>query len=88
MNIQEEKLNLIQWISSVDNTTIIKKLKEIKTDYLKSENYKDDLKEAELQSIQRGLQDIKEGNVHSHDTVRQLYEFFCRCKAFSGGRNL
>jgi predicted transcriptional regulator len=28
----------------------------------------------ELESINRGLKDIDEGNIHSHETARKIYE--------------
>ena len=33
-----------------------------------------DLLQEELESINRGLNDFKEGKIHSHETVRKLYE--------------
>lgn len=74
MNIQTEKLNLIEWISKLNDTSIINKLREIKEDYSKSKDWWDDLKEEELESINRGLKDFEEGRVHSHETARKLYE--------------
>ncbi len=74
MNIQTEKLNLIHWISSLNDTATISKLKMIKEDYSKSADWWDDLSNKELESINRGLKDIEAGNVHTHETARKLYE--------------
>ena len=74
MNIQTEKLNLIEWISKLNDTTIIDKLRKLKDDYSKSKDWWDTLKKEEIDSINRGLKDFEEGRTHSHDTARKVYE--------------
>ncbi len=73
MNIQTEKLDLIQWISNLNDKSIIEKLRDIKNSYTHSKDWWAELKEEELESIKRGLKDMDEGKVHSHDTARKLY---------------
>ena len=74
MNIQTEKLGLIEWISKLNDSSIIEKLKSIKEDYSRSRDWWDSLNKEELDSIERGLKDLKEGKVHSHKTARKIYE--------------
>jgi hypothetical protein len=74
MNIQTEKLGLIEWISKLNDTSIIEKLKSIKEDYSKSRDWWDSLNQEELESIERGLKDLKDGKVHSHENARKVYE--------------
>jgi len=74
MNIQREKLGLIEWIAKINNVSIIKKLIGIKEENLKSRAWSDKLSEDEIDSINRGLKDIKEGNLHSHESVKKIYE--------------
>jgi len=74
MNIQSEKLNLIEWISRLNDNSIIEKLRNIKDDYSKSEAWWESLKKEELESINRGLKDMDEGRVHSNETARKIYE--------------
>jgi hypothetical protein len=73
MNIQTEKLNLIEWISSLKDVSMIYKLKSWKEDYYKSKDWTDALKKDEIESIKRGLKDFEEGKVHSHDKARKIY---------------
>ncbi|WP_372949522.1 hypothetical protein [Mariniphaga sp.] len=46
----------------------------------KSENHNSskgrlaELEKEEMESIERGLQDLKEGRIHSHETARKIYE--------------
>ena len=74
MNIQTEKLGLIEWISKLNDTSIIEKLRSIKEDYSRSKDWWDSLNKEELESIERGLKDLKDGKVHSHETARKVYE--------------
>jgi len=74
MNIQTEKLNLIEWISKLTDISIIDRLKRIKEDYSNSKDWLDTLKNEEIESINRGLKDFEEGRTHSHDTARKVYE--------------
>ena len=74
MNIQAEKLNLIEWISKLNDTSIINRLRVIKEDYSKSNDWWDTLKKEELESITRGLKDIEEGRIHSNETAKKIYE--------------
>jgi len=74
MNIQTEKLSLIEWILKLNDSSVIQKIREIKEDYSKSESWWESLKKEELESINRGLKDIEEGRVHSHESVKKLYE--------------
>jgi len=74
MNIQSEKLVLIEWISRLNDISVINKLRKIKEDYSGSEDWWDSLKEEELESINRGLKDIDEGRTYSNDAARKLYE--------------
>jgi predicted transcriptional regulator len=39
-----------------------------------SKNYLGRIGKEETKSIERGLQDIKEGRVHSHEIARKIYE--------------
>lgn len=74
MNIQTEKLDLIEWISKLNDTSVIDKLRQIKADYSQSKDWWDSLEKEEIDSINRGLRDFEEGKIHSHDAVRKIYE--------------
>ena len=74
MDIQTEKLNLIEWISKLEDASLINELMKIKEDHLNSEDWANSLKQEELESIKRGLTDFENKNVHSHETARRIYE--------------
>jgi hypothetical protein len=73
MNIQTEKLGLIEWLSKLNDATIIERLWKIKDEHTVSENWWETIKEEELESINRGLKDFEDGNIHSHETARKVY---------------
>ncbi len=39
MNIQTEKLNLIEWISKLNDASVIEKIKEIRNNYIRSKDW-------------------------------------------------
>lgn len=43
MNLQSQKLDLIEWISKLNDSSVIEKLREIKENYAKSKNWYNDL---------------------------------------------
>ena len=73
MDIQAEKLSLIEWISRINDKSIIAKLKKMQADYIGSSDWWDKLNQEEKESIEKGLKDIEEGRVHSHETVQEIY---------------
>jgi len=74
MNIQLEKLNLIEWIAKINDASVIKKLMGIREKNLKKEKHPDEITKREIDSLNRGLKDIQEGKLHSHKSVKKIYE--------------
>lgn len=71
MNIQIEKLDLIEWIAKLNDSSIIKELSDFKSKYSQSVDI--ELYKEELESIERGLKDLEEGKIHSHESARNVY---------------
>jgi predicted transcriptional regulator len=74
MNIHTEKLDLIEWISKLNDISIIEKIQEIRKNYIHSKDWGDTLYQEEIESIEEGLKDLEEGRVHSHETAKKVYE--------------
>jgi hypothetical protein len=74
MNIHSEKLDLIEWISKLNDISIIEKIKKIRKNYIQSKDWGDTLNQEEIESIEEGLKDLEEGRVHSHETAKKVYE--------------
>jgi hypothetical protein len=66
------KLELIEWLTKLEDDNTIQFLKIIK-DTDSNEDWWDELTEDQKQGIQRGLKDIEEGRVVPHDEVRLKY---------------
>lgn len=72
LNIQNTKLELIQWISTLEDSSLLEKLQELRqTD---NKDWWNDISELEKESIQKGISDAKIGNVTPHSEARKIYE--------------
>jgi predicted transcriptional regulator len=74
MNIHAEKIDIIQWIASINDKTILQQLKTLKEQSIKKSDWWDSISEEERQSIDEGLEDAKNGRTVPHSEVRKMYE--------------
>ena len=72
LNILNKKLELIQWLSTVEDLAIIEKIIAVRKQ--ESKDWYDSISESEKQSIEKGLKDAEAGKLNSHSTARKLYE--------------
>lgn len=72
LNIQNKKLELIQWLSTVEDSNIIEKIMDLR----KAENkdWWDSISQNEKESIESGLKDAEAGKLNPHSEARKLYE--------------
>jgi hypothetical protein len=68
------KLELIEWLTKLDNNDTIEYLKIIK-DTDSSDDWWNELSTEQRKGIERGLKDIDEGRVVPHEEVRLKYGF-------------
>lgn len=73
MDIQSEKLKLIEWLISLQDQTVIEKLKFLRDNLSDTSDWWDTISEAEKESIDRGLKDIDSGRITPHSEVRKKY---------------
>jgi len=79
MDISAEKLNIIQRICEIQDTDLLDLIQNIIEIPKRSEfDWWDTLSKEEQKSIERGLTDLKNGNVHSHDQIRKKYEKYLK----------
>jgi len=71
MNLQATKLELIQWLSTIDNPNIIEKILAIRND--QKEDWWKNLSALEKESINKGIEDADAGNLKNHDQARKIY---------------
>lgn len=67
------KLELIEWLTKLDDDETIQYLKVVKDSNSKHSDWWDDLTDEQKKSIQRGLNDIDQGKVTPHDEVTRKY---------------
>jgi hypothetical protein len=71
LNIQSKKLELIQWLSTIEDLSLINKIIDLKKH--ENKDWWDSISENEKQSIEKGLQDAEAGKLNSHSKAKQLY---------------
>ena len=71
-DIQERKLELIQWLSVIDDVLLLDKISELKAQ--NSLDWWDDISEAEQISILLGVADADNQKLKPHTEARAIYE--------------
>jgi hypothetical protein len=72
MNIQERKLELIQWLSVIEDASLLDKLSDLKEQ--STRDWWDQISDAEKESISRGIEDADAGRLKPHSEARAIYE--------------
>jgi hypothetical protein len=70
--ILNQKLELIQWLSTIEDSAIIQKIMDLRKK--ESTDWWNSISENEKQSIELGLEDAKSGKLKEHSEARALYE--------------
>lgn len=71
-HIINEKLELIQWLSTLEDTAIIKKLIQFRKEETK--DWWESVSDEEKKSIERGISEADKNEVKPHSEARKLYE--------------
>lgn len=72
VEILDEKLQLIQWLSTVDDSKVIEKIMKIRNEETK--DWWNSISDEEKKSIELGIADAEDGKMVSHSKARKLYE--------------
>lgn len=72
LTILNQKLELIQWLSTIEDTSIIEKIMDLRKK--ESKDWWNSISESEKESIELGLKDAESGKLNSHSKARELYE--------------
>jgi len=67
------KLELIEWLASLEDDDTIEYLKVAKDSRISENNWWNELSREQREGIERGLNDIDEGRVVSYDEVKTKY---------------
>lgn len=72
-SIEKEKLEIINWITSLKDESTIERLSIMRNNPI-SDDWWNEISEAEKATIDKGLDDLKAGRVQSHAQVKKRYE--------------
>ena len=67
------KLELIEWLSKLNDDETIEYLKVVKDSKSKENDWWDDLTAEQKKGIERGLRDIDQGRITPHEEVKKKY---------------
>jgi hypothetical protein len=67
------KLELIEWLTKLEDNETINYLKVVKDNNITHNDWWNDLTEEQKSGIERGLRDVEAGKVVPHETVKQKY---------------
>ena len=67
------KLELIEWLTKLEDDETIQYLKVVKDSKPGNHSWWDDLSEHQKQGIEKGLNDIDEKRITPHDEVKNKY---------------
>ena len=71
-NMESKKLALIQWLTSLNDVSMIDKILELKNK--ESKDWWDETSDEEKESIEKGLEDANSGKLKQHSEIRKKYE--------------
>lgn len=72
LDIQNKKIELIQWLTVLNDEPTIQKLIELRNNQTK--DWWEDISIDERASIKKGIKDANSGNLKSHSEARKIYE--------------
>jgi hypothetical protein len=72
VNIQNKKIELIQWLSTLNDMSIIEEI--IKLREREKTDWWNEISISEKKSLEKGIKDADAGNLNSHSDVKKLYE--------------
>ena len=67
------KLELIQWLTKLEDDETLDYLKVVKDSSDSSTDWWHDLSEEQKSGIERGLKDVDQGKTHSHKDIKLKY---------------
>lgn len=71
-DIESKKLALIQWLTSLNDVSMIDKILELKQKETK--DWWNEISNEEKESIEKGLSDAESGKLKPHSEIRKKYE--------------
>lgn len=71
-NIQSTKIELIQWLTTLEDRSLIQKILDLRK--TETKDWWDCISPAEKESIELGIIDAEKGNLKPHSEAQKIYE--------------
>jgi len=72
LSLENKKIELIQWLSTLNDSSLIDKLMKLREKEKK--DWWNEISAREKESIEKGIQDADNGKLTSHSNVKGIYE--------------
>ena len=72
VSIENKKIELIQWLSTLEDQSLIDKLLKLRD--AENTDWWQELSAKEKASIEKGIKEAEEGKLKPHSEVRDMYE--------------
>ncbi|MEH6408127.1 MAG: hypothetical protein V7767_12680 [Leeuwenhoekiella sp.] len=72
INLKDKKIELIQWLSTLSDESLIDQLMELRKQEKK--DWYNEISTSEKNSIEKGMQDANDGKLTSHSNAKKIYE--------------
>ncbi len=72
-DIQAKKIELIQWLSTIEDMSLLNEISELQNKESRHEWW-NDISETEKKSVLKGIEDADAGHLNTHDKARKIYE--------------
>lgn len=71
INIQNAKIELIQWLTTLEDSSLIQKIMDLRKN--ESKDWWDEISDAEKKSIETGLSDADNGKLKPNSDAEKIY---------------
>ena len=71
MNIQNAKMELIQWLTTVEDSSLIQRILDLRKSETK--DWWNEISDSEKESIELGISDAKSGKLNSNTEAKKIY---------------
>ncbi len=71
LDIQNKKIELIQWLTTLEDSAIIQKLLDLRKQ--ESKDWWNQISEAEKESIKKGIEDAEAGHLKPDSEAKKIY---------------
>ncbi|NJX15959.1 hypothetical protein [Tamlana crocina] len=71
LDIQNKKIELIQWLTTLEDSSIIQKLLDLRK--RESKDWWNEISESEKKSIKKGIEDAEAEHLKPHSEAKKIY---------------